>query len=71
MKAELVALCFLGLATKPTFPLLNQTSQCQMLCRHFPQESERLIRVSFTIKNTVVKTAFVHTGVMIILIQTQ
>jgi hypothetical protein len=29
-----------------------------------PKESERLIRVSFTVKNTVVKTASVHTRVM-------
>lgn len=33
----------------------------------FPKESARLIRVSFTIKNTVVKTASVHTRVMSIL----
>lgn len=33
----------------------------------FPKESARLIRVSFAIKNTVVKTAPVHTRVMSIL----
>lgn len=33
----------------------------------FPKESARLIRVSFSIKNTVVKTASVHTRVMSIL----
>ena len=33
----------------------------------FPKESARLIRVSFAIKNTVVKTASVHTRVMSIL----
>lgn len=33
----------------------------------FPKESARLIRVSFTVKNTVVKTASVHTRVMSIL----
>lgn len=33
----------------------------------FPEESARLIRVNFTIKNTVVKTASVHARVMSIL----
>lgn len=37
------------------------------ILHRFPKESARLIRVSFGIKNTVVKTAPVHTRVMSIL----
>lgn len=50
-------------------PLSHFSSSITMsnILHTLPKESARLIRVSFTIKNTVVKTASVHARVMSIL----